>query len=280
MSENRHQFTGLIPVEDHKIRELLRSKDKQKRLEASGVCIKNGFYYVIFDNLHEVAEIKELAKDSPNNLLIDTYGLDHHDYEGYEDITCNLQTGDFYLLIEAQQDNKRDGKWKSRIIQCNTELKQCNPSWVDAEIKVRGKDYNKGLEGLSWVNRDGTDFLLLLHEKTGVIYLCKQGSKEWEREGRLDIPASVQFEDYSCLDIKDNLIAVASQESAKLWVGQLNDSISGFVDEGTVYTFPDYYCNMEGVAWVSSSRIVTVSDKAKQRAIRCLPGARSIDPYF
>ncbi len=264
MSTTSHQTAELIPIEDYKIRELLRPKDKQERLEASGVCIKDGSLYVVFDNLHKVAEIKELAENSPNNQLVDTYEINDDDYEGYEDITCNLNTGDFYLLIEAQQAGKPDGKWKSRIIQWNAGLKQRQASWVDAEIKVEGKDYNKGLEGLSWVNRGGTDFLLVLHEKTGAIYPCRPGSKQWKPEVPLHLPPSVQFEDYSCIDIKENLIAVASQESAKLWVGQLHDSGWGFVDEGKVYTFPDYYCNIEGVAWLSSSRIVTVSDKAKR----------------
>jgi hypothetical protein len=264
MSLGRGHSALLIPTQNHKIDELLPQRDTISEFEASGICIENN-YFVIFDSLLEVAHIKEFSNRSPINRLIDTAGF-NNDYEGYEDITFNRNTGEFYLLIESQQD-RRDGVWKSRIIQCDPALSRIEhrPEWVDPRITVEGDHHNKGLEGLAWVHRKETDFLLLLHEKTGSVYVCRQGIDQWYCEEQFSLPRSVQFNDYSSLDIQENKIAVVSQESAELWVGQLDDSSWRFVDEGKVYEFPDNYCNIEGVAWINDSRIVTCSDKAKKK---------------
>jgi hypothetical protein len=54
-----------------------------------------------------------------------------------------------------------------------------------------------------------------------------------------------------------------------LWIGRLSPKKLELVDEGQTYLFPRdesgrvVYCNIEGVAWVTPSRFVVVSDKRK-----------------
>jgi len=71
-------------VPTHKFSDLLRHPHKLSKFEASGVCVRDGHYYVIFDNLRKIARIEQLVRDSPNNDLIDSNDLDPDNYKGYE----------------------------------------------------------------------------------------------------------------------------------------------------------------------------------------------------
>ena len=56
-----------------------------------------------------------------------------------------------------------------------------------------------------------------------------------------------------------------------LWVGQFDEADWGWHDEGQLYQFPRsedgsiLYGNIEGVAWIADSRVVTVSDRRKKK---------------
>lgn len=96
----------------------------------------------------------------------------------------------------------------------------------------------------------------------------------------MNIPRSADFQDYSAVDYnaETGLVAIASQEESKLWIGRLinpdnsktfDPHESYLEEEGTVYDFPRddnckvVYCNIEGVHWIGHNKIVTASDKAK-----------------
>jgi hypothetical protein len=87
--------------------------------------------------------------------------------------------------------------------------------------------------------------------------------------GTLKLPESVRFEDYASLRVEGDRIAVVSQVTSALWIGRLSPKKLELVDEGQTYLFPRdergrvVYCNIEGVAWVTPSRFVVVSDKRK-----------------
>jgi hypothetical protein len=55
-----------------------------------------------------------------------------------------------------------------------------------------------------------------------------------------------------------------------LWVGQFDEAEWSWRDEGQLYEFPRakngaiLYGNVEGVSWLASDRIVTVSDRRKK----------------
>jgi hypothetical protein len=115
------------------------------------------------------------------------------------------------------------------------------------------------------------------HPGAGRIHIFKRGKNQWERTAKIKLPKSVQFADYASIDLKADRVVVVSQEGSKIWVGELEKSSWDFVDEGRIYQFPSnakgkpLYCNVEGVAWMSRSRIAVVSDKFKsdEQPARC-----------
>ena len=56
-----------------------------------------------------------------------------------------------------------------------------------------------------------------------------------------------------------------------LWVGHFNENDWTWTDEGRLYEFPrspdgsTLYGNIEGVGWITPSRVVTVSDRRKKK---------------
>lgn len=107
---------------------------------------------------------------------------------------------------------------------------------------------------------------------------------DWTHVQTIRLPKSLKFEDYASLDVRGNRIAVVSQASSRLWVGTFQDRNGTFTDNGTVYRFPKnhknktLYCNIEGVAWLTSEEILVVSDKRKSgdQAKRCRHKDQSI----
>ena len=43
----------------------------------------------------------------------------------------------------------------------------------------------------------------------------------WEYIDTISLPSSVDFQDYSGMDVDGNVIAIVSQEESKLWIGKL-----------------------------------------------------------
>lgn len=104
------------------------------------------------------------------------------------------------------------------------------------------------------------------------IQVFRHGGKQWDHKATIRLPASLPFEDYSSVSVRDDgRIAVLSQASSALWVGRLSTK-KWQVDEGTVYRLPTdskgrtVYGNPEGVSWVSADHVVIVSDRAKKGA--------------
>jgi hypothetical protein len=141
---------------------------------------------------------------------------------------------------------------------------------------------NKGMEGLTYIQRDGEEYVLGLCEGNkckgdekgrkpggGRIQILRRGETQWEWVGKIKLPKSVLFEDYASLEVEGERIAVVSQMSSALWVGQFQPAGWDWVDEGKLYRFPRneageiIYCNVEGVDWITPSQIVVVSDRTK-----------------
>ena len=106
----------------------------------------------------------------------------------------------------------------------------------------------------------------------------------WETVKIIHIPTSVQFIDYSAIDISaDGQVAITSQENSSLWIGAavgISDGIIdpeefGFLDDGTTYQFPKssdchtVYCNVEGIHWMNDQMLMGVSDKMKGKNNPC-----------
>jgi hypothetical protein len=261
-------------VEEHKLPPLL-GPEGDGRWEASGVCAQAGQLYVIFDNTPHVARLPRPPwPDGPRPELIRQRG----ESVGYEDVTYDPATERFYLLIEAEEP--QPGVFQARIETYDRDFRYLESAWVDFPLERP----NKGLEGLTSLARGGTHYLLALCEGNkchagalgrkpggGRIHVLQRASPGWEPVAKLKLPKAVRFEDYASLDIDpaSGRVAVVSQMSAALWVGQLRPDEWAFADDGQVYAFPTNadgqtaYCNVEGVAWLAERQVVVVSDRAK-----------------
>ena len=111
---------------------------------------------------------------------------------------------------------------------------------------------NKGLEGLTCVRRDGQTYLLGLCEGNrcrggdegrvpggGRVHVFRRGRRHWERVGRIRLPETVLFEDYSGIAVAGDRIAVISQVSSALWLGNLAPSGWQVTGPGTCYALPE-----------------------------------------
>ena len=72
------------------------------------------------------------------------------------------------------------------------------------------------------------------------------------------------------MSVDDGRVAIVSQVNSMLWVGRFDEAKWSWRDPGALYAVPRFddgsiqYGNIEGVAWINSARIVTVSDRRKK----------------
>jgi hypothetical protein len=259
-------------VRERKICELIASAKPTKRWEASGVLVKDGHYFIVFDDRSEIARISdELQTNKANGLL----GMAHGDF-GYEGITYNPTKRRYYLLVEARKH--ADGFYRAAIVEYDDDFKYLKDRLVDFTFKSG----NKGFEAVAYVQLNGNDFLLALCEGNK----CKGGNKGrepgggrvqifekkrtcWRHSGTIALPTTLPFEDYSGMSVDNGRVAIVSQVNSLLWVGQFDDAEWSCRDAGQLFEFPRFddgsirYGNIEGVGWITPTRIVAVSDKSK-----------------
>ena len=274
-------------VAEEKIGNLFTRNNIPGRLEASGVFFLEGCFYVIFDNLRQIAKIgKNLANIQDNGFI-----AVKQDKAAFEDITYNHSRQKFYLVVESLE--KKPCIYQARIEEYDRNFNFLASKWVDFIFESE----NKGFEGLECVERNGKEYLLAMCEGNkckagkkgrkpggGRIIVLRKKEKYWQKIQTIKLPKSVQFEDYSAISLKHNRLAVISQASAKLWIGTFQNDDWKFVDEGIVYEFPTNdkgkknYCNVEGICWLNPNRIVVVSDKYKtqEQPKRCQQKDQSI----
>ena len=266
-------------LDEIKIRTLLGNPE-EKRFEASGVCVRDGECYIIFDNSSQLLRVKLTHSGRFGDFQL----IPLSSHYGYEDIAYDARGQRFFILIESKKFSA--GRFKAQIEEYDNDLNFLAAQWADFTFKGR----NKGLEGLACLYLDDELVLLGLCEGNkcqggaagqtpghGRIQVFQRGSVEWQHLDTIRLPKSMKAEDYSGLDVKDNRIAVVSQASSLLWLGNFQDGQHALAGEGTLYQFPknrdkqSLYCNIEGVAWLTSDLIVAVSDKrkSKKQAKRC-----------
>lgn len=271
-------FPTLELVKEAKIHSLLPGGSLDDRLEASGVCLKDNFFYVIFDNSPHIARLDvSLAAGHPDHTLLRQRG----ETTGFEDITFHRGMKRFLIILEAMVFDAEI--YKPNIEEYDEGFRYLEYAWVDFALEGA----NKGIEGITYIQRDNQDFVLGLCEGNkcrsgkagrkpggGRIQILQRGKMQWDHAGTIKLPKSVAFEDYACLDADGGRIAIASQMSSALWIGQLREDRWEWVDDGKIYQFPRdeagkrIYRNIEGVNWVTSKQLVFVSDK-------CKPGKKS-----
>ena len=260
-------------IREAKLHRLLPGCDGDTRLEASGVAAREGELIVVFDNLSRVAAVETSLSPSGHN---DWLGQDD-EATGFEDIAYHADAGRFYALIEALHGP--DDTYQAAVVEYDAGFNR--QEWH--RLPFDFDSGNKGFEGLAHVRRDGEDYLLCLCEGNGCrggregrepgngrIQVFRRDERGWTHAGSLNVPAAARFVDYAGLDVRDGQVAVLSQASSQLWIGAIEPSGWGFVDEGVVYRLPldadgdRIYCNAEGVAWLAPDRVAVASDRRKQ----------------
>ncbi|HVI45768.1 MAG TPA: hypothetical protein VM802_12910 [Chitinophaga sp.] len=271
-SANVNQSLAIVslgaPVAEAKVYKLLPGYDKSEKFEASGVYYLNGYFYVVCDNRYKIAKIKStLPINSSDNTLLGSGSGDSQ----FEGITYNSTApARFYVVEETVQNGST---YQPRIREYDAAMSYLSSKWADYYFS--SSNSNKGFEGIASVYRGGVEYMLGLVEGTGKIPVLKKTSTQWQKVAEITLPASASFGDYSDLTLYGNKIAITSQEDSRLWIGTLSDT-SWSVSGGITYSFPTgndqgvvgpggkvLYANVEGVSFLSATRIVVVSDKAK-----------------
>jgi hypothetical protein len=280
----------LVLVTERKLTDFIDPPTRNGVLEASGVVAKGPDYYVIFDNVRRIGRVHRSL--SPDSTKHGWFGV-ARDGEGYEDIAFSRHTRRFYLLIEAEKHP--DGTYKPLIDECDERARFKARRWVDVVFEQR----NTGLEGLCAVRWRGNNLLLALCEGNrcragrkgrkpggGRIHVLQRAGRLWKSVGRIDLPRTVAFEDYSAVALRGSRIAVVSQQTSRLWVGTLRIRDWTIVGRGRIYDFPRTkngklkYCTVEGLCWLSARSFVMVSDLTKPGyAGRCRKRDQSIHVF-
>jgi hypothetical protein len=263
----------LTLVKERKLSDLIAPPRNSKVLEASGVVRKDGAYYVIFDNIRRIARIDPgLSPGSPRHGW---FGAARSG-DGYEDIAYSPELRRFFLLIEAEKHP--DGSYKSMIDEYDEAGRFKSRRWVDFNFKKR----NTGFEGLSAVRWRGKDYLLALCEGNrctagkagrkgggGRIQVLARKKAGWAPVAAIKLPRTLDFKDYSAVALRGERIAVISQMTSRMWIGQLRKTTWTVAGRGRVYDFPrnkrgkPKYCTLEGLCWLSDSTFALVSDLSK-----------------
>ena len=214
----------------------------------------DGRYLVIFDNLRAVARIgADLSRVADNDLV---WSPPATSSQGYEDIARDPSTGHVFLLIES---DRRDGGYQARVEEYDADLHSVASGWLEYPIARA----NKGIEGLEFVRRDDGVHLLGLHESGGLL-VFRPGRRNWKHVATVDLPDDLGLADFSGISLAGDRIALISQQSAALWVGELAPDKWAAAGLGRTYRFPSGYRTVEGVCWIGSSTVVVVSDRSKR----------------
>lgn len=261
-------------VRERKLIDLIPPPRQSAVLEASGVVAHGSALYVVFDNIRRVARVRP---DLTGSERARAWVSRLRPGEGYEDIAYSPHRRRYYLLIEAEKH--ADGTFKPIIEEYDGSWRFTERAWVNVEFEKR----NRGLEGLTAVRRDQTDFLLALAEGNnglggrrgrvpggGRIHVLQKRRREWQSVALIELPPHLDFKDFSALSLRGDRLAVVSQKSCRLWIGRMRLDDWTVAGKGRVYDLPRtamgkrLYCTVEGLDWLTDDTLVMVSDLRKQ----------------
>jgi hypothetical protein len=261
-------------VREAKICDLMMCDQPTTRYEASGVLVKDGQYFVVFDDRTEIGRFSDDLQPQKTNGL---FGMSHADF-GYEGVTYNDARRRFYLLVESRKHARR--RYQALIVEYDDEFTYLKERPVDFAFKSS----NKGFEAVAHLRRNGQDYVLALCEGNkckcgskgrkpggGRVQVFEKKRKRWAHFETIALPTSVPFVDYSGMSIDHGRVAIVSLVNSMLWVSQFDEAGWTWRDAGQLYEFPRSesgkirYGNIEGVGWINPTRIVTVSDRRKKK---------------
>lgn len=256
------------PIQEAKFYQLIPGYTDADKFEASGVKYANGNFYVIFDNMTKIATINPslVVGSSSHTLSAGTTTNSNFEAITYD----NIGTTHFFV---SDENELHGSVYSPKILQYDAIFASLNTQWAPYDFTETNK--NKGFEGLTWLQRSGNDYMLGLCEGSGTIIVMKKNGSSWVYLTSFAMPPNTGMTDFSDMDIAaSGRVAITSQESSKLWIGQLNPTSWAFVDSGVIYNFPTgddngnigkgtniLYGNVEGVSFINDTKIVVCSDK-------------------
>jgi hypothetical protein len=259
---------------ESKICDLLPCDQPTTRWEASGVLVQDRHYFVVFDDRTEIARFSDDLQPNGTNGL---FGMAHA-VCGYEGITYNAAKQRFYLLVESRKH--ASGSYQASIVEYDDGFRYLKERPVDFTFQSS----NKGFEAVAHVRRNDRDYLVALCEGNkckcgdkgrkpggGRVHVFEKRRKQWLHSRTIALPTTLPFVDYSGMSIENGRVAIVSQVNSMLWVGQFDEAGWTWRDSGQLYEFPRSddgtirYGNIEGVGWITRTRIVTVSDRRKKK---------------
>jgi hypothetical protein len=260
-------------VSEAKIGGLLECHEPKSRWEASGVLVMGRQFLVVFDDRAQIGRFSDDLRPNGANGLV---GMTDADF-GYEGIAHNAAKQRYYLLVEARKHT--GGHYQACAVEYDVDFKYVKERTIDFEFESD----NKGFEAIAHVRRELNDYLLALCEGNkckcgkagrkpggGRVQLFEKKRKRWAHVGTIKLPDHLPFVDYSGMAVDQGRVAVVSQVSSMMWVGEFDQAGWTWRDAGRLYEFPRFedgtirYGNIEGVGWISPTRIVTVSDRRKK----------------
>jgi hypothetical protein len=261
-------------VRERKMCDLITCDRPAERWEASGVLVMDRHFYVVFDNRTEIARVSDdLQPHSTNGL----FGVAHA-VCGYEGIAYNAAKQRYYLLVEARKQTS--GCYQAVIVEYDDGFRYLEERPVDFTFESK----NKAFEAVAHVHRGDTDYLLALCEGNkckcgakgrrpggGRVQVFEKKKKQWLHAGAIALLTDLPFVDYSGISIDNGRVAIVSQVNSVLWVGRFDEAGWAWLDAGQLYEFPRsdsgtiVYGNIEGVGWITTTRVVTVSDRRKKK---------------
>jgi len=224
---------------------------------------------------------------------------------------------------DKKDDGKRHGYELSEKCQCEFAFHAENKGFegaakvrvargddpTDTELLVLGLCEGNYCEGGARGREAGNGRMVLMRKRSGnATHACT-----WETLNVFALPKTAMFTDYSAMALrplkedgdsdkngKDEdappsryAIAVTSQESSAVWLGELRIGLNSAgedwsLSEGQVLHFPRgadcaiEYCNIEGIDFLDDHLLVAVSDKMKsggRQDYRCLQKDQSIHTF-
>jgi hypothetical protein len=245
--------------------------------EGSGVTLLGDQLYVVLDDTSQIARI-DTALSSGTWVGGDTGETN------YEGITVDPQSPPhFYVMKEMESAADMRGK----VLELDGSARYEATQWTNMTFTAK----NKGFEGVAFLRTGADAWLLGLCEGNGCtgdevnvghgrIQVMRLQSGTWTVDSSLDVPASANFEDYSDIALLPGeggtyKVAITSQRSSKLWIGTLSTSPWSFTGTAAVYDFPKdeqgetQYCTVEGVTFLSATRVAIASDMDDSGSSAC-----------
>ena len=269
------------------------------RFEASGMTVAKGYYWTVFDNMHALGHVNDqFTFKGKENILYGSGAQSDSQYEGL----AYIPSRDHFLAVEEAALHPQYG-----LVPMIHELAVNTTGSLDVvrkcPILYTLTHENTGVEGLSYFEQEGREYILALCEGNsctggdkgedpghGRIILAQYqpGNCTWTTVKVIHVPETAFFKDYSGLAIRGDRVAIVSQENSALWVGHFDWRTLSFDRSRPerVFHFPRdghcdiKYCTMEGVEWLDDVRLVFSSDKAKRnQPYRCTDKEQSLSIF-